>query len=43
MSVNLNIIGLNIEEAKKKLTINNHTLRNVIVENNIIIKISSFG
>jgi hypothetical protein len=63
MSDNLNIIGLGIEEAKKKLSINNYTLRvvetngvklnvdkklnkkrcNVIVENNIIIKISSFG
>jgi hypothetical protein len=62
MSDNLNIIGLGIEEAKKKLTINNYTLRvvemdgvklnvdkkfnkkrcNVIVKNNIIIKISSF-
>lgn len=63
MSDNLNIIGLGIEEAKKKLNINNYTLRvieidgaklmvdkkcnkkrcNVIVKNNIIIKISSFG
>ena len=63
MSDNLNIIGLSIEEAKKKLSINSLTLRvvetngvklnvdkkfnkkrcNVIVENNIIIKISSFS
>lgn len=63
MNNNLDIIGLNIEEAKKKLTVNNYSLRvveiddvklmvdkkfnkkrcNVIIKNDIIIKISSFG
>ncbi len=63
MSENLNIIGLNIDEAKKKLSLYNYTLRiveidgekllvnknfnrkrcNVVVQNNSIIKISSFG
>lgn len=63
MSDNLNIIGLDIEEAKKKLSLNNYILRiieidgvklivdkkfnrkrcNVIIKNDSIIKISSFG